>query len=376
MITQTTINDILSKADIIEVVTDFMKLEKKGVNYTGCCPFHNEATPSFSVNPAKQIYKCFGCGKGGGVVKFVMEHEKKSYPEAIEYLAGKYKVPVEYEDHPDPKTLQERKDKAKERADILRWAEEWYHKKLIETPLDSDVWRELQFRGYGEAEVKHWRLGFAPANDRNIVETIINKGWFVTAQEIGLVKSSNGYNFDTYKNRLMFPIADQYGACMGFGGRKLVEDKNVPKYINPVASDMYDKSNVLYGLQHAAPFIKKMGFAYLVEGYTDVISMHRGGACNTVAPCGTALTDQQCKLLKRFFNTPQPKAVILGDADDAGIAAMEKQVDLLLQHEYRVEVAVLPDGHDPESFIRQLQLKSYYETEKEKSFQDEMETVC
>lgn len=351
MVSNVTLEKIKAIANIEEIVSDFVKLKKTGSSFTGNCPFHNEKTGSFSVSPAKGIYKCFGCGKGGDVFSFVMEKEKRTFTEAIEWLADYYKVEVEYDGKLDKQQIAEKKDREKEITAILRWAEEWYHQSLLNADHGSDVWRYLNSRGIDIELVTKWRLGFAPDNYKNITDTIINNGWYQPALDIGLIKTKNSSNFDAYRGRLMIPHLSKNGTLLGFIGRVLDDSK--PKYLNPPDSEIYSKSNELFALSTARSFISERGYVYLTEGQIDVITMHENGLENTVGTGGTALTREHILLLRKYTS----HAVIVGDGDVAGTKAMMKVIDELLKFDMRVEVVVLPEGEDPDSFLRKNRIE-------------------
>ena len=359
MISKSTIEKVMAAADLELVIGKYTAISKKGANFSGSCPFHDEKTASFSYSPAKQVYKCFGCGKSGtNGVRFIMDKEGMSFPEAVEFLAGMFEVVVEYDGEYDPKALQEKRNKEKEQAELLKLADAWYHKKLMDAPRESEVWQKIYARGYDEEIVQLWGLGWAPQSNDNLKTTIINKGLWQPAVDIGLIKSSGGVSYDVYQDRIIIPIRNQWEKLIGFGGRLIPDNKDMAKFLNPPESEVYHKSEVLYGLDKAAAAIRHMGYAYLVEGYMDVISWHRLQVSNTVAPCGTALTEQQAKLLKRYTD----KAVVVGDGDKAGLKAMNAQIDLLLKFDFRVEIVELPEGEDPDSLARTHKIE-IHETE-------------
>jgi DNA primase len=351
MIAPKTLEEVQSKADVVEVISRYLGesvLKKKGTNYTCPCPFHNEKTASFMVSSTKQIYKCFGCGKGGDAISFVKDHQHVSFSEAVEQLASMYSIDFHFDKGMDMVQYKEKLSKEKERALILSFAEDYYHNTLMALPRESQAWQKLSARGINDEQAVLWRLGFAPDNSKNITDTIINRAWYNNAQEIGLIVTKSGVSYDFYRNRIIIPIKDHNGNLCGFSGRSVDDQSKYAKYINPPESDMYDKKSLLFGLFDAKAAIKQFGYAYLVEGNFDVVSMHLHGVENTVAPCGTALTEEQVRLLKRYTH----HVVIIGDGDPAGIKAMDKQIDLLLQYDFRTEIVELPIGEDPDSFIR------------------------
>lgn len=355
MIAQATINKVEQAADVVDVIASFIKLQKKGINHVGCCPFHNENTPSFVVSGPKGYYKCFGCGEWGSAVNFIMKHENKGYAEAIEYLAGKYNITVEYDQYYDPKTLAEKKDLERQRMDMLLFTRDWYHDKLMNAPRDCDAWQELYKRGYDEDVVTDRKLGWAPKESRNVVQHIIERGWYQPAIDLGIIGNKNSFNYDIIQNRLTYPIEDINGVITGFGARYLGDYKkdDWPKWINSKESEWYQKKATVYNLNRARRFIRQYGYLYQVEGYNDVISMDRKGVPNTIAPCGTALTEEQVKLIKKQFgNTPH--IVIINDGDEAGQKAAAKAVDMYLKFDFRTEVVEMPEGQDPDSYSREF----------------------
>jgi DNA primase len=342
LITQYTIDKVLAAADIVEVVSEYVTLKRQGVNYKGCCPFHNEKTPSFVVSPVKQIYKCFGCGVAGGPLRFVMEQEKLSFPEAIRHLADKYNIEVEEDAvSQSPETI--------ELKEAITQVNAFAAKKFREAIKDApeDVKSYLAQR-LTEEDIIEWGIGWAPDQRRYLTEAIVNSGKFEAANKCGIIHSSQGSNYDAFRSRIMFPIEDRAGTVIAFGGRIWPADyKKAAKYINSPENPAYNKSYVLYGLQLAAKGIQDAGFAILVEGYMDVIAMHRNGDTNTVGTCGTALTLEQAKLLRRYTE----HVIVMRDGDSAGLKAIEKDIPQLLMAGIRVDVAMLPPGLDPDDYV-------------------------
>lgn len=351
MITNQSIDLLRDKLEITEVIAKDVTLKKRGAVHVGCCPFHEEKSPSFTVSEAKGIFKCFGCGAGGDAITFVMKKESLDFIPAIKVLASRFNVQLE-----EIEESEEDKEAAAKKADLWKINEtvtELFKEQLYELPCDHWAVKELlDNRNFTIDTILEFSIGFAPDQWRFLSEPFVNKGLFFPAEELGLVKSNdNGNNFDIYRNRIIFPIHNEQGQIVGFGGRKPSDDieKSNPKYINSKESSIYKKDRTLYGLYQAKKHIKELGFAIAVEGYTDVLSMRQSGAPNTVGTCGTALTDSHAKLLKRYTNN----VVLMGDGDYAGQNANFKSVDILLKHDLRVEICPLPDKHDPDSFARE-----------------------
>lgn len=351
MISEQSIQRVREQSLVEEVIADFVELKRSGATFKGLSPFVTEKSPSFMVSPAKQIWKCFSSGKGGaGAISFLMEYKSFSYPEAIEFLAQRYNISLEYEkgkeESEEQKTFKEKCEK------VLRYAAGTYKKKLAVGAEDlSPALRYLTVnRGLSEDTILEWELGYAPDAWDTLKQAIIDKGYYTEAEHLGLLKTSKGHTYDFYRNRIIFPIHNHAGYLVAFGSRKFAEDDESAKYLNSKSSDFYDKSRILYGLNHAAEAIKKKQLVYLTEGYMDVIAMHQAGLKNTVATCGTALTEQHVRLLKRYTN----HVVIIRDADPAGLRAAMRDTELLLAQEFRVEVCSLPEGEDPDSLCRKI----------------------
>jgi len=354
MIRESSIKEVYGKIDIIDVISDLeVNLTKKGSNYTACCPFHEEHTPSFMVSPTKGIFKCFGCGQGGDAVNFVRQKKGFSFYEAMLWLGKYLGVEIEFEDNLTKEQREEKINIEKQTLDILDYAKDYYHKTLMKMPRESDVWQMLIKRGIDEQIVINWHLGFAHDNSKNLTDTFINKGWHGTSTEIGFLVVKSGVTFDFYRNVITIPLTDRRGNLIGFSGRRIGENKDYPKYVNPRESRIYNKSEVLFGLSQAQPAIKRNGYVYIVEGYFDLIQLHRHGVEHVVAPCGTAITSEQAKILRKFTD----HVVLMGDGDQAGINSMFKSIDMFLAHGFRVEVVQLPESHDPDSYIQDLKAK-------------------
>ncbi len=355
MIDRNTVQKILDTAEIVDVVSDFVTLKRRGANYIACCPFHNEKTPSFSVSPTKGIFKCFGCGKAGSAVTFVMEHEHLTYSEALKYLGKKYGIEVVEKEETEEDT-QERL-----RHESLLVVSEFARQFYTDTLFHTDAGRAIglsyfrQARGFSDETIKKFGLGFSPDPRKMEGTTTLA----ATAQKAGYkreyliatglcIERNDKSLADKFYDRVMFPIHSLSGRVIAFGGRTLLTDKSVAKYVNSPETEIYHKSDVLYGIYQAKSAIAKLGKCYLVEGYTDVISFHQAGIENVVASSGTSLTQGQIRLIKRFTN----KITVLYDGDPAGIKASIRGIDMLLEEGMEVKVALFPDGHDPDSFAR------------------------
>ena len=350
MIDRSTVDRILDTARIEEVVSDFVSLKRRGANYIACCPFHHEKTPSFSVSPSKGIYKCFGCGKAGSVVSFVMEHEQMSYAEALKYLGRKYGIEV--------KEKEETQEDIQQRLHheslliVNDFAQKFYTEQLLKS--DEGIAIGLSYfkeRGFTDATIEKFLLGYAPNKRREFTHKAQRKGYKKEhLVEVGLTieRDGTGELLDRFYERVMFPIRSISGKVIAFGGRTLRKDKEVAKYINSPESEVYVKNKVLYGIYEAKQAIAREQKCYLVEGYTDVISFHQAGVENVVASSGTSLTTGQIQLIKRFTN----KVTVLYDGDWAGIKASLRGIDMLLEEGLEIKVALFPDGEDPDSFAR------------------------
>ncbi len=348
MIPADTVARILDAAQVVEVVGDFVSLRRQGSDYVACCPFHNEKTPSFHVSPTKGIYKCFGCGKSGTAVGFVMEHEGMTYPEALKYLARKYGIEVvEKEETPEDIAARNRREGL---MLVLDFAE-----KFFVSGLDTDEGRTIgmayfRSRGLEDATIRKYGLGWAPKDRRSLREAALAKGFKEEyLLDLGLcVRYDDGRVLDKFYDRVVFPIQNNAGAVIGFGARTLLSDKTVAKYVNSPQSEVYDKSHTLYGINFAKSAIHLKDRCYLVEGYLDVLSMHQLGITNVVASSGTSLTVQQVRLIKKYTDN----VTIMYDGDGAGIKAALRGVGLVLKEGLSVKVVLLPDGDDPDSFSR------------------------
>ena len=348
MIDQATVQKIFDAADIYEVVSDFVSLKKRGVNYVGCCPFHNEKTGSFTVSPSKGIYKCFGCGKGGNAVNFIMEHEQLSYVEALRWLAAKYNIIVE-----EKELSEHEKQEKSERESMLivtNYAEEFFVEQLWNTDEGKSVGMGyFRRRGLDDQTIEKFGLGYCPEAWDGLTKAALGKGY---KQEFlvktGLTIESDRGLFDRFRARVMFPIRDLAGKIIAFGGRIMTNDKKSAKYLNSPESEIYHKSRTLYGIYFAKKSIVQHNRCYLVEGYLDVISFHQKGIENTVASSGTSLTIEQIRLIRRLT----PNVTIIYDGDAAGVKASLRGIDLVLEEGLNVRVVSLPEGEDPDSYAQ------------------------
>ncbi len=348
MIDPQTIERIYESAQITEVVQDFISLKRRGVNYLGLCPFHGEKTPSFTVSPVKGIYKCFGCGKGGNSVNFIMEHETLSYYEALKYLAKKYHIEV-VEKQESPEEIAQ-KNERESLVVISEFAGKYFHDTLNNHSEGKAIGLSyFKERGIREDMIQRFQLGYSLEKRDAFTETAQKNGYKLEYLiKTGLTIERETHPFDRFAGRVIFPIHSISGQVIGFGGRILKTDKNLAKYLNSPESEIYHKSRVLYGMFQAKKTIVQRDKCFLVEGYTDVISMHQAGIENVVASSGTSLTEDQIRLIKRFTNN----LTILYDGDAAGIKAAIRGIDMVLEQGLNVKVLLLPDGEDPDSFSR------------------------
>jgi DNA primase len=338
---------VKQQADIVRVVGEYVRLKKSGQNFSGLCPFHSEKTPSFAVHPVKQIYHCFGCGVGGDVFKFVMEMEKIPFPEAIRVVAEKCGIAVP---RARERTPEERKENQQRTSlvEMHREAAAFFVQQLNGTPEGKAAKAYLLDRGLDSEAVAQFGIGFAPSGGEALLGTMKQKYPEKVLEASGLFSrdQSSGRLYDRFRRRVMFPIANESGKIVAFGGRALGDD--LPKYLNSPETPIYSKSNVLYHLDRAKESLRQRDFAVLVEGYMDAIAVARAGISNVVASCGTSLTEPQVKLLSRFTR----RVVVNYDPDTAGQAATERSLTILLEQGAEVRVLALPGGKDPDSFIR------------------------
>lgn len=355
MISPSSIQTVTERADIIEVIEQFIRLKKRGANYIANCPFHNEKTPSFSVSASKGIFKCFGCGKGGNVVNFVQEYEKISYPEAIRWLAQFYKIEIE-----ETQASQEQAQvfKAEEFLRVLNeFAANYFQKNLLESEEGQAIGKAyFKERGFRDETLTQFKLGYCSDKGPSFYETALANGFDAELLlKSGIVKQHNGTYYDSYRGRVIFPIQNLTGKVLGFGARILKTNDKAPKYINTPENELYIKSKILYGMYQARHAIHKQDECYLVEGYTDVISLHQAGIANVVASSGTSLTEDQLRLIGRTTKN----LTILYDGDPAGIKAAMRGLDMALEQSFRVHLALLPEGHDPDSFVQELGAQAF-----------------
>lgn len=348
MIPKDTINTIIETARVEEVVGEFVTLRKRGVNMIGLCPFHNEKTPSFTVSPAKGIYKCFGCGKAGNSVNFVMEHEHYTYPEALKFLAKKYNIEIEEEEQ-TPEQIQELNEKESLYA-VSAFAQKFFTDQLFNSEEGKSIGLSyFKNRDLREHIIEQFQLGYSPDSWDAFTKHALSNGYkkeYLTKS--GLTIDKNGNQFDRFSARVIFPIHNLSGRVIGFGGRILKSEEKKAKYVNSPESDIYSKSQVLYGIYFAKNAIIKKDNCYLVEGYTDVISLFQAGFENVVASSGTSLTTDQIRLIKRYT----PNITILYDGDEAGLKASFRGIDMILEQGMNVKVVMFPEGEDPDSFVR------------------------
>jgi DNA primase len=366
MIDRPTIDRILDAAQIVEVIQEFVPLKKRGVNYLGLCPFHNEKTPSFTVSPSKEIFKCFGCGKVGNAVNFIMEHEHLSYPEALKYLAKKYHIEV-IEKELSPEEL----EKQNERESLLvlsAYASRQFTENLFQTDEGMTVGLSyFKERGFQQNTLKKFEVGYSFEKRDAFTKRALDDGYrqdFLV--KTGLSIQHEEHLFDRFSGRVMFPIHSLSGQVLGFGGRILKSDVKTAKYLNSPESEIYHKSRIVYGIFQARKAIIQQDKCYLVEGYTDVMSLHEAGIENVVASSGTSLTQEQVRLIKRFT----PNITILYDGDPAGIKASIRGIDIVLEEGMNVRIVLLPDGEDPDSYSKKVSNTEFlgYLKEKETDF--------
>ena len=347
MIPKEIIDNIFETALIEEVVGDFVSLKKRGANLIGVCPFHNEKTPSFTVSPAKGIYKCFGCGKGGNSVNFIMEHEQYNYPQALRFLAKKYNIEI-----PEIELSSEQIELANQKESLFivnNYANEFFQKKIESTEGVSIAKRYLKEREISEEFIKKFQIGYSPKEWDALTKNALNKGYkkeYLEKSGLSIFKEKK--YFDRFRERIIFPIHSLSGRILGFGGRSLSNEKKISKYINSPESDIYQKSKILYGLYFGKSEIIKNDCCYIVEGYTDVIAMHHANIKNVVSSSGTALSLEQIRLINRYTKNIN----ILYDGDEAGLKAAFRGIDLVLSEGLNVKIILFPKGEDPDSFSK------------------------
>ncbi|MCC5919612.1 MAG: DNA primase [Cyclobacteriaceae bacterium] len=351
-ISDRSIQEVKSRILIEDVVEDYVPLKKKGQNLWACCPFHDEKSPSFSVSPAKGIYKCFGCGAAGDAINFVMELEGATYLEAIKQLAQKYGVEIE-ETEPDEKWQEAQSEKESVHI-VLNYANEYFQKNLWESDEGKRIGLSyFKERGFSKETIKAFELGYTLDKWDGLLQSALDKGYqqaILSKAGLILEKEEENKAYDRFRGRVMFPIHNLAGKAIAFGARILTNDKKQPKYINSPETLVYHKSDVLYGISQAKDEIRKQDNCYLVEGYTDVISLYQAGVKNVVASSGTSLTEGQVRLIKRFSSN----VTLLYDGDAAGIKAALRGMDIILREGMNVKIVTFPDGEDPDSYSRKL----------------------
>ena len=350
LISQETIQQILSRIDIIEIVGSFVKLKKRGANYLGLCPFHNEKSPSFTVSPTKEIYKCFGCGKSGNTIGFLMELEKYSYVESLRWLANKYNVEIEEtETTPEVKLVRQAADSL---YIINNFAQQFFSNALFNTDEGVDIALSyLKERGFREDIITKFQLGYNPSGRDSFATAAIAAQYNTEyLQKSGLVVIREDNPMDNYRGRIIFPIHNQSGKVLGFGARIIKNNDKAPKYINTPENEIYVKSKILYGSYFARMAIDKADECLLVEGYTDVVSLHQAGVENVVASGGTSLTPDQLRLVKKYTNN----LTIIYDGDSAGVKAALRGLDLALEEGLNVKLVLIPDKEDPDSYVNKV----------------------
>lgn len=360
MISQKSIQDVINVASVQDVISDYVNLKRRGINMIGLCPFHNEKTPSFTVSPGKNIYKCFGCGQGGNAVQFLMEHEQLTFPESIRFLAKRYGIELE-----ETATSEEYKEEQKLNDSLYvvnEFANEYYQKLLKETDEGKSIGLSyFKKRGFLESTIEKFQLGYANEQNGHFYNEAI-KGKFKKELlfKLGLSKKENS---DFFRSRVMFSIHNLSGKVIGFGGRTLSENKKIPKYLNSPESEIYNKRKSLYGLYFAKKAIRQEDECILVEGYTDTIALHQAGIENVVASSGTSLTIDQIKLIKRYTDNVK----VLYDGDQAGIKAAMRGMNLILEQDMNIKLVELPEGEDPDSYLSKIGTTAFKEFIKEEA---------
>jgi DNA primase len=355
MITPQTIQQITSRIDIIDVVGEFVKLKKRGTNYLGNCPFHNEKSPSFTVSPAKEIYKCFGCGKSGNTITFLMEHEKYSYVEALRWLAARYNIEIEEtETSPAQKIAQQTADSL---YAINHFAMDFFTKQYWDTEAGETIAQSyMQHRGFLRPIVEKFKIGYNPSERDSLAKALIQNQFNPELfARTGLVVERDGGWQDNYRDRIIFPIHNTTGKIIGFGARQIAKNDRSPKYINTPENEIYIKSRILYGSYFARTAIDKANECLLVEGYTDVVSLHQAGIENVVASGGTSLTIDQLRLVKKYTQN----LTIIYDGDAAGVKAALRGLDMALEEGLNVQLVLIPDNEDPDSYVNKVGVDAF-----------------
>lgn len=355
MISPNTIQQITSRIDIIEIVGEFVKLKKRGANYLGNCPFHNEKSPSFTVSPSKEIYKCFGCGKSGNAVGFLMEHEKYSYVEALKWLAKKYNIDVE-ETELSPEVKQQQQV-AESLFIINNFAQKHFTHNLFSTEEGNDVALSyLKQRGFREEILRKFQVGYNLDQRDDLTKQALKNQYNIEyLQKSGLVSVRHEVPVDNYRGRIIFPVHNTTGKIIGFGARVIKTTDRAPKYINTPENELYVKSKILYGTYFARQSIDKLDECLLVEGYTDVVSLHQAGIENVVASGGTSLTIDQLRLIRKYTNN----LTIIYDGDSAGVKAALRGLDMALEEGLSVRLVLIPDNEDPDSYVNKVGINEF-----------------
>lgn len=357
MISQQTIQEIQNRIDIIDIVGSFVKLKRRGTNLIGNCPFHHEKTPSFTVSPSKEIYKCFGCGKSGNAIGFVMEHEKYTYVEALKWLAQRYNVEIEEtETSPEYKEQQQLADSL---HIVNQFAVKFFQHQLLEVEEGiNNALSYLKERGFNDDTINKFQVGYCPnQRDSFAREALKNQYSAEVLKKSGLCIERDGQLLDNYRGRIIFPIHNQSGKIIGFGARVIGSSDRGPKYINTPENELYVKSKILYGAYFARQTIDRLDECFLVEGYTDVTAMHQAGIENVVASGGTSLTPDQLRLIKKYTNN----LTIIYDGDAAGIKAALRGLDLAIEEGLNVQLVLVPDKEDPDSYVKKVGADAFRE---------------
>ncbi len=357
MITQNTIQQILARIDVLDVVGSFVKLKRRGANYLGLCPFHNERTPSFTVSPTKEIFKCFGCGKSGNTISFIMEHEKLTYVEALRWLAARYNIEVEETQSSPEQKIQAQT--AESLYIINQFAQKFFAEQLFDTEGGQNIGLAyLKERGFSLETIRKFGIGYAPEGRDTLARRALSQQFNPELlQKAGLVVNRNEQLVDNYRDRIVFPVHNPGGKIIGFGARLIKSTDKAPKYINTPENELYVKSKILYGTYLARHPIDKADECLLVEGYTDVVSLHQAGVENVVASGGTSLTQDQLRLIKKYTKN----LTIIYDGDAAGVKAALRGLDMALEEGLNVKVVLIPDKEDPDSYVRKLGAASFRE---------------
>jgi DNA primase len=358
MIPQDTVQQIIQAADIVEVVGEFVSLKKRGASMIACCPFHNEKTPSFNVSPSKGIYKCFGCGKGGDSLRFVMDLEGLSYPDALRWLAKKYNIEVKEREFTDQDLINQNEKESL--FIVLEYAQQYFAETMANTEEGQSVGQSYFIeRGFSKTAIEKFQLGYALDARNEFVKKAERAGFSSEILEkAGLISVKEGdIKIDRFRGRVIFPIHNVAGKPIAFGARILKNDPKAPKYINSPETEIYHKSQIVYGIYQAKNAIRQADNCFLVEGYTDVVSLHQAGIENVVASSGTSLTPEQVRLIRRFSDN----ITVLYDGDAAGIKASLRGIDIILEEDMNVKSVVFPDGDDPDSYIRKVGVAAFSE---------------